>query len=114
MVVFLLFDVLDTHRDDRSDVVVREGIKDVLAVPPARDQLRVSQDPELVRHRGLRHVQRVRQFCHGVFLREQGEQDPHPGRVSEHFEQFRQIHQFDLVRNSLFAHATLPFTSSNI
>jgi hypothetical protein len=56
--------VLESCRDELSDVFVRQRVEDVLAVAPVRYDSLVSKEAELLRERGYLGAHRLRQLGH--------------------------------------------------
>jgi len=46
-----VLDVVDRLRDEVADMIVVQRVDDAVAVAPPADEAKVTQDPQLVRHR---------------------------------------------------------------
>ena len=60
----ILLNVLSSLVDDRTHMIIRQGIKNLLSLSPALHQLVRLQNPELMRNSRLRHMKRLRQIAH--------------------------------------------------
>jgi len=63
----LFFNMFQSLRDDRADMVVSERVKDLLAFAAALDEVALFEDRELVADRGLRHAEGFRKVADADF-----------------------------------------------
>jgi hypothetical protein len=76
---------------DRTDVLIRKGIINGLAVPSEADELGLLQNAELMRDRGNRHAEKLRDIANAHFAFEKQIKDLDPGAVAENLEKLGKI-----------------------
>ena len=78
--------MLEPLLEQLDDVLIVEGVVDVLAVAPRSHQSHDAQQPELVRNRGLRQSENVGEVAYRHFGLCERVQDAYPRRVAQHLE----------------------------
>ena len=79
-------------------MVIVQCVVNGFSVPAEPHELGILEDPELVAHRRLAQLHRVRDVLHTEFIVVQGIQDLDAGGVAEHPEQVGQLVQHLVVR----------------
>ena len=80
-------------------MVIVQCVVNGFSVPAEPHELGILEDPELVAHRGLAQLHRVRDVLHTEFIVVQGIQDLDAGGVAEHPEQVGQLVQHFVIRH---------------
>ena len=84
-------DVLQAHLKDLTHMVVRQSIIDVFSVAAVDDEVCVPQCAELMRNRGLGHIQKRRKVANAQFVLVQRPHDLGARAVAEHLEKVREV-----------------------
>ena len=75
--------------EQRQDVFVVERVVNETAVPARPYDPRVPEQAQLVRYRGLRQAEKLREMADALLAARQDVQNPHARRVAEDFEDVR-------------------------
>jgi len=95
--VRLFLDMFESLGQNVFDMLVRDGVIDVLPGLAGFYEARAAQKPELVGDRRVVHAQERCDVTHAQFGRPQGEEDLYAGRVSEELEEVRYLVHDPLV-----------------
>jgi hypothetical protein len=81
-----LLDVLEPLREKPDDVLVVEGVKDLLTRAPRADEAKAAKDSELMGDGGFAQAQKLSNVAHAKLRPEDGVEDADTGRIAERLE----------------------------
>jgi hypothetical protein len=97
-----VFDVIQTHAEELTNVLVIQLIEHALPLPSGSHEVHLPQPSELMRDSRLAHAHFFGQDAHAKFLHQEGRYDAHPAGIAQSGKQLSKLDGYRLCQGLSF------------